>query len=135
MALLNCWSAYGVLNEEPKIMKLDDEGKCMAKSILVVQDHGMKTYIPVIAFNKKAHILCSLAHRGSAIFAKGTISSKTETTSEQGKTLIGILFKITDFTVLKKEPLKVEDVDFVNVVKYYDPDTYMAERIKENVEK
>lgn len=130
MGLLNNWCAYGFLNEEPKIMKLDDEGKCMAKSILVIEENGQKTYIPIIAFNKKAHILCSLAHRGSAIYAKGTIGSKTEITSEQGKTLIGILFKVTDFVVLKKEPLKVEDIDFVNVVKFYDPDSYMIERKK-----
>ena len=126
MAISNSWSVLGVVNEEPKLMKIKDN-KVMARTVLVVRSEGTdeKTYLPVVAFNKKAHIFCSLAHRGSTIFAKGVIKSNVSITSKQGKSLIGISFKITDFSVLIREPIETGEGDFADIVQLYDPESFM----------
>lgn len=127
MAVKNNWTAVGVVTTEPVLQKYGDE-VVVAKTILTIDpiNNGDKpTYLPVCAFNKKAHVLCAIAHKGSTIFAKGTINSSTSLTSIQGKTLVGVSFKITDFVVLKREPIKVDEQDFVEVVQLYDPEAFM----------
>lgn len=126
MANINNWSVVGVVNAEPKLMKIKDN-KVLAKTVLVIRstDSDEKTYLPVVAYNKKAHVLCSLAHRGSTIFAKGVIKSSINTTSKQGKTLVCISFKITDFSVLIREAVESGEDDFVETVQLYDPEAYM----------
>lgn len=127
----NNWSALGVLQSEPKLIKISD-GKVMARAVLVCDAVEGKTYIPIAAFNKKAHVLTALAHRGSIIYATGSMYSTTQITSKKGKTLVGITFKLNDFVVLVKEPIKTSDEDFADVVQMYDPDNFMED--SENAE-
>ena len=122
----NQWNAYGVVMQEPQLRKLGNK-KVMAFTILMTESAGAKSYLPIYAFNTKAHVLCSLAHRGSMIFAKGTFKTAVKTTSIQGKQLISLFLKITDFEVLLREPIKVADIDFADTVALYDPDNYMEE--------
>lgn len=123
------WSALGVVVEEPKLMKLGED-KVMAKTILCVnakESCDKNMYLPVVAFNKKAHVLCSLAHKGSYIFAKGTFLTNERITSKQGKTLIALNLKITDFEILVKKPLEINEIDFVQTVQLYDPEIILEE--------
>ena len=120
MAATNSFVITGVVLEEPMLKKLSG-GKVMANTIVKVVG-GENTIVPIVAFNKKAHILCALAHKGSQIYAKGVLKSKTHITSEKGKTLIELILKVTDFAVLVKEPIQVEEGDYVDIVKLYDPE-------------
>lgn len=120
----NQWTAYGVVALEPTLKKLSG-GKVMATSILITQSANENVYIPICAFNDKAHVLCALAHKGSIIFAKGIFRSKLTTTSIQAKSLISISMKINEFEVLVREPIRVEDLDFADTVALYDPEAFM----------
>lgn len=131
MNLANNWTALGVVQREPKLVKIAN-GKVMARTVIICDSLEGKTYLPVVAFNKKAHVLAALAHRGSTIYASGSMFSKTQLTSKQGKTLVGLTFKITDFIVLVREPVETKDVDFADVVQMYDPDNFME--VEEDVE-
>lgn len=133
---ITTWHAVGVVNVEPVLKKLSG-GKVMARTILAIEPERVgepMVYLPVHAFNKKAHVLCAQAHRGSTIYCKGTFRSNLQTTSQQGKTLIGILFKIIDFTILIKEPVAVEEKDFIETVRLYEPEAFMEEEDEEDVE-
>lgn len=127
-AIINSWSAYGVVLEEPTLMSLKDDVVC-AKTILAVEGG---TYLPLTAFNKKAHVLCALVHRGATILAKGYVQSKVTITSNQGKMLVGTTFKVTDFVVMKKEPVAVDEANFADVVQLYEPSSYMQMEEEEN---
>lgn len=120
----NQWSIYGVVLFEPKIMKFSDND-IVARTVIMTESIGKKTYLPISAYNKKAHILAALAHKGSTIYAKGIFKTKTTTTSIQAKELIHIELKITDFDVIIREPIKIKDLDFADVVAAYDPDAFM----------
>lgn len=126
-AEINTFYAIGVVNEEPKLRKLDN-GKLMARTILAVYDRNnleVKHYLPLTAFNKKARILTNLCHRGSTIYVKCTISTDVTTTSIQAKQLISVTFRVIDMVVLKREPMACEDLDFADVIQLYDPETFM----------
>lgn len=127
----NQWTAYGVVAYEPKLMTLN-KGVVAAKTVLITETAGVKVHLPVVAYNKKAHVLCAVAHKGSTIFAKGVFLSHTEVTSIQGKTLIGVDMKINEFEVMIREPVNVEDVDFVDIAAKYDPE-FVIEEENENV--
>ena len=122
----NGWTGYGVVAQEPVLKKLSDN-KVMAFTVLISESAGQKTYLPVYAFNEKAHIMCSLAHKGSVIFAKGIFKTKVQTTRIQAKVLIGLFLKINEFEVLLKEPIRVDEIDFANTVALFDPDNFMEE--------
>ena len=139
MSVSNEWHALGVVNDEPVLKKLDTKGGVMAKTVLVIapEMNGEEpVYLPIEAYNKKAHVLCALAHRGSTIFVKGKLKSNLRLTSQQGKTLVGISFKVNDFAVLIREPVKVTEMDFAQVVQLYEPEAFMAtdEEEEENEE-
>ena len=122
----NQWTTYGVVAIEPRLKKLGDK-KVMAFTIIITESAGENTYLPIYAFNKKAQVLCQLAHRGSIVFVKGIFRTTVKTTSVQGKQLIAIFLKVNDFEVLIKEPIKVDDIDFADTVALYDPDNFMEE--------
>ena len=122
----NQWSAYGVVLQEPILKKLSEK-RVMAFTIIMTYSAGDKTYLPIYAFNKKAHVLCALVHKGASIFAKGSFRTTTKTTSIQAKQLISMFLKVNDFEVLIKEPVKIDDIDFADTVALYDPDNYMEE--------
>ena len=128
MAITNNWNAYGVVLEEPKIMKLS-EGKIMCRTVLAVGvDHQKaNAYLPIVAYNKKAHIFAQTVHKGATICCKGVMVSKESITSQQAKVLVGLMFKITDFVVLIKEPVKTNELDFVDVVQLFNPENFMEE--------
>lgn len=126
----NQWTAYGVVAQEPRLKKLANE-KVLAFTILITESAGEKVYIPIYAFNEKAHVLCALAHKGAIIFAKGIFRTKVRTTSVQAKNLIGLFMKVNEFEVLVREPVAVEDINFADTVALYDPDNFMEE--EENV--
>lgn len=126
----NQWTAYGLVLQEPRLKKLGDK-RCLAFTILVTESSGEKVYLPIYAFNDKAHVLCTLAHKGAMLFVKGIFKTKVRTTSVQSKELIGMFLKVNEFEVVVKEPIKVEDIDFADTVALYDPDNYMEEN--ENV--
>ena len=86
---------------------------------------GVTDYLPITVFNKKAQVFVALVHKGSKIYAKGTIMTKLDTT-DYGKTIIAISFKVTDFDVIQRtEPSNIEESDFVDVVELYDPESFM----------
>ena len=122
----NQWTALGVVAQEPILKKLSDK-KVMAFTILITESAGANTYLPIYAFNKKAHVLTALAHKGSVIFVKGIFRTTVKTTSVQGKQLIAIFLKVNDFEVMIREPVKVQDIDFADTVALYDPDNFIEE--------
>ena len=127
----NQWTALGVVAYEPVLKKLSED-RVAARTVIISESSGEKTQIPVVAYNKKAHVLCALAHKGSTIFAKGVLCTNIELTSRQAKTLVMINFKITDFDVLIREPIKVDDIDYVDIAAKYDPEYFME--VEEDVE-
>ena len=131
---VNNWCVLGTVHSEPKLMKI--KNGVMAKTVIAIDpdiNGDERIYLPVVAFNKKAHTLCALAHRGSIIFVKGRFKSHLTITSNQGKTLVGLTFKVLDFEVLAREPIDVNEDDFVGVVQLYEPETFM-EGDEEDVE-
>lgn len=122
----NQWTAFGVVAQEPRIKKISKD-KVIAFTVLISESANEKVFLPICAFNNKAHVLCSLAHRGSQIFVKGTFRSKTKITSVKSKTLVCLFLKVSEFQVMVREPVKVEENDFADTVALYDPDIYMEE--------
>lgn len=122
----NQWTAYGVVAVEPRLKKLGDK-KVMAFTILITESAGVNTYLPIYAFNKKAHVLAELAHKGAMLFVKGIFRTTVKTTSVQGKQLIQVFMKVNEFEVLIREPIKVNDIDFADTVALYDPDNFIEE--------
>ena len=127
----NQWTALGVVAYEPVLKKINDD-LVAAKTVIISENNGEKNQIPVVAYNKKAHVLCALAHKGSTIFAKGVFQTNMQLTSIQAKTLLTINFKIIDFEVMIREPVKISDVDYVDIAAKYDPEFFMEE--EDNVE-
>lgn len=132
MAATNKWQVVGIVMNEPKLMKIDEK-HVVAKAIIKVEGKE-NTLLPVATYNKKAHVFCALAHRGSLIVASGKIVCSTDITSIQAKTLISVSFKLNDFDVLRKEPIEVEYQDYVDIANICDPENFLEEE-KENVEK
>lgn len=126
----NQWTAYGVVAIEPAIKKLGN-GKTMATTVLISESAGEKVYLPLVAFNSKAHVMCTLAHKGSIVFVKGGFRTKTHTTSIRAKTLVQVFLKVNEFEVLVREPVEIDNIDFADTVALYDPDSFMEE--EENV--
>ena len=133
MSVTNSWEALGVVQEEPKLMKLS-EGKIMCRSVLAVGIEHKKglAYLPVVAYNKKAHIFAETVHKGATIYCKGIIKSHESITSQQAKVLVGLSFKINEFVILIKEPVKTDEISFADVIQLYNPDNFME--VEENVE-
>ena len=122
----NQWTAYGVVAQEPRLKKLSEK-RILAFTILITESAGEKVYLPIYAFNDKAHVLNTLAHKGSMIFAKGTFRTNVRTTSIKSKQMIGLFLKISEFEVLVREPIDVKELDFADTVALYDPDNFMEE--------
>ena len=56
-------------------------------------------------------------------------------TTDYGKTIIGLTFKVIDFDVIKRtEPSDIEESDFVDVVELYDPESFMENDNEEEKE-
>ena len=115
----NQWTAYGVVLYEPRLMKMSgDHVAC--RTVIATKSAKEKVYLPITAYNKKAHTLIALAHKGSTIFVKGSFRTKTTTTSIKAKELLHL------------ELVKIEDTDFADAVAVYDPETFME--VEEDVE-
>ncbi len=127
----NGWTAYGIVLYEPRLLKLSG-GHVAARTVVATESAGEKVYLPITAYNKKAHTLVALAHKGSTVFLKGTFRTNTTTTSIKAKELLHLQLKVNEFEVLIREPVKIEDLDFADAVAVYDPDTFMEE--EEDVE-
>lgn len=127
----NQWTAYGVVLYEPRLMKMSgDHVAC--RTVIATQSAKEKVYLPITAYNKKAHTLIALAHKGSTIFVKGSFRTKTTTTSIKAKELLHLELKVNEFEVLLREPVKIEETDFADAVAVYDPETFME--VEEDVE-
>lgn len=133
MAIMNSWTAYGVVLEEPKLMKLS-EGRLMCRTVISVgiEHRDSRAYLPIATYNKKAHIFAETVHKGATIYCKGIIQSHENITSKQGKVLVGLIFKVTDFVILIKEPVSTNELDFVDVVKYFNPENFTKEEEETN---
>ena len=127
----NEWSALGIVAYEP-IKKKIAQNTIVAKTVLLSNTKGEVQKIPICAFNEKAHTLCALAHKGSTIFAKGTIETSTKITSIQSKVLICLNLKVTEFEVLLREPVNIDNIDYADVVEMYDPESFIDMEEKEN---
>jgi single-stranded DNA-binding protein len=100
----------------------------MARTILGILPNRYRkdfSFIPVCAFSTTAHIMTHLCHKGSLVMMQGALFSDSTLTSEQSKTLIKLTFYAKDIVVLKREDLKLDDIDFVGTAQMYDPELFL----------
>lgn len=123
------WQAVGIVWQEPKLYYNKTTGKTMARAILGIlpgrYDKGKYNFLPVTAFGKQAQVFVHVAHKGSFVFCTGTLYTNTTTTNEQAKTLIQVTCRVKDVVVLKREEMKLDDIDFVGMSQLYDPESFL----------
>ena len=123
------WQAVGIIWEEPKLYYNKTTKKVMARTMLGIlptkYDREKYSFIPVTAYGQLAHVLTHLCHKGSFVFMTGAMFTDTKLTSEQAKTLIRVTFRLRDVVVLKREDLKLDDIDFVGMSQLYDPEAFL----------